>query len=61
MSEWQPIETAPDNESAFLAFDSDGCMAVCRRIKDYIYVAWDATAFHDATHWMPLPAEPEDD
>jgi len=61
--EWQPIETAPQDDNArFLATDGDeiyvafnawkdeGKWAIC--VEDYWH--------HDGlTHWMPLPGLPK--
>ncbi len=68
MSEWQPIETAPKDETSILVCDA-------RVIDSQKVVYWDdnpeklpwgwcvddaSIAYHqDAfTHWMPLPAQP---
>ena len=59
MSEWQPIETAPKEETEILTFDAlDALIIIC--------VWWDEMGWVDAqeflprqpTHWMPLPSPP---
>lgn len=66
MAEWQPIETAPRDETEFLAYGPDPEMwqvvFYCPHEKwpQYIWAVEDgATRHRDAfTHWMPLPAPP---
>lgn len=60
IDQWQPIETAP----------KDGIILVLRRHRLYPTIAtWDSKVglfendygihIHDATHWMPLPPNPQ--
>ena len=62
MSEWQPIETAPKDDTMFLAGWPDGRMCV---LKGSILAAQKTRATPTpehlqfrCTHWMPLPAPP---
>lgn len=67
---WRPIETAPQDGSYVLVFGStkDGLRATAARYDpdwscggQWIVTRHDRTHFRvrDATHWMPLPANPE--
>jgi len=63
MSNWQPIETAPNDFAAFLACDQWGQMWLCFRDADGkvgAYAESTQSLFRgaDATHWMPLPKPP---
>ena len=59
--EWQPIETAPKDGTAILAWD--GICIECIKFRGGL---WVTTWEHDEeyselggpTHWMPLPAPP---
>lgn len=65
MSEWQPIETAPQDGTRILLCD-DRCKPFPTLLGRWCHGAWwsDATnsgasiVWSDATHWMPLPAPP---
>ena len=59
MSEWQPIETAPD-DGAFLVTDGVYIAEVFwRRPKSTGFTTTaDGYIFEDATHWMPCPELP---
>lgn len=63
MREWQPIETAPTDETMFLAGWPDGRMAV---LKGSILAAQKGRATptpehlqFQCTHWQPLPEPPK--
>lgn len=72
-SAWQPIETAPKDESTFLIaqflkprnpiFLSQWIFALaCWRLDGKSVPRWDVLAgghFDGATHWMPLPEAPK--
>lgn len=71
--QWQPIETAPRDGSRFLAYaieEADDMMPQIARwelIEQRFVLSWDGTAFGDPsvmpdplTHWMPLPAPPQE-
>jgi hypothetical protein len=66
---WRPIETAPKDESRFLAYFPDA-----PEWYDYSVICWSARSTqwwgcspaaagiidqYDPTHWMPLPEPPE--
>jgi hypothetical protein len=68
MSEWKPIETAPENQSVLLLL-RDGRMTVASMERHETYVRWiltesgdnatDDDLFEDPTHWMELPELPK--
>lgn len=65
MSEWQPIETAPNDGQEVLVFDPNwGTAAVAFR-EEATGFPWAIVGGKDdsrplePTHWMPLPAPPE--
>ena len=60
--EWQPIETAPDNELMLVWQEMTGICLREKRDDDF----WCENNFLDdseleVTHWMPLPDPPESD
>lgn len=68
MSTWQPIETAPEDGSVLLGWDSDeGDYVILEYISDLVGYwlvckisadeAW--SGLDGISHWMPLPAPPE--
>lgn len=64
VSAWQPIATAPRDETLFLATGLDGGSGPDRHVA---IVFCDGAGFFDdfdeytyLTHWMPLPAPPVD-
>lgn len=66
MSDWQPIETAPDNRDVLLAFGATGIpYAVAGRFHNGDEWGWSSALLpndwleHRPTHWMPLPEAPE--
>lgn len=67
MSEWRPIETAPDDRYVLLfdpsTPDWDGNMEVGRRYGDCWWSAGGPNGGleleRDFTHWMPLPPQPD--
>ena len=56
---WQPIETAPLDETRVLLCDSTGAIYIGFRNR---WGTWDDGDFYDdmgnMTHWMPLPEPP---
>ena len=63
--QWQPIETAPKDETEILLFCSAGPlsdMGLCYWRDDEQMTGWTWGAgnrFNNPTHWMPLPAPPD--
>ena len=62
MTEWQPIETAPKDGTAFLAAYKQG-LAIARwserRMgKPSAFITVHGAHARDFTHWMPLPKAP---
>jgi hypothetical protein len=63
MSEWQPIDSAPNDTGparAFLAYcpDNDCTFAVTRRDGLFQWWGGHGACPHRLTHWMPLPEPP---
>lgn len=72
MSEWQPIETAPDDGSHFVAWFTTsygGFAHICaidkfrgeRRISSTWAYYSEAPDMSNVTHWMPLPKPPKNE
>ena len=64
MSDWMPIETAPRDGTAFLAFVPNYGCVVMQRDRNLWAVALidaegDPVNYFDPTHWMPLPNPPQ--
>lgn len=68
---WQPIESAPKDGTAILAFwnmeidgrliRNDDCYALARwNGHEWVSVDDEDRSYTDPTHWMPLPPAPED-
>ncbi|MXP42947.1 DUF551 domain-containing protein [Allopontixanthobacter sediminis] len=68
--DWQPIETAPKDGTWIVVYDdrfkhSEASYLIARWHR--ALKVWSGTSnsqgrfalWHDATHWMPLPAPPE--
>ena len=69
--QWQPIETAPCDGSVILAYwltevdgeliTGDGCYALTKwRGFEWISTDDENISFANPTHWMPLPAKPQE-
>lgn len=71
--DWQPIESAPKDGTAFLAWRPNAGPYVARQDCDIVhYSGWGGGVWEGArgyakygmaelTHWMPLPAAPTGD
>ncbi len=67
MSEWQPIETAPKEDTEILAIDSEGRHFItayrpdCCAGSGFGVIHSCCGFYQDAnpTHWMPLPDAPQ--
>lgn len=61
MSEWQPIETAPDDTDEVLAFDRNNRISIHlgTYLNRMLQIAGDDDDECFYTHWMPLPKHPE--
>ena len=65
--EWQPIETAPQDEE-FLGFKIGlGVVVACYLDEHHpyhdgcdFYIAWDLSPIRGLSYWMPLPAAPKE-
>ena len=66
MSEWQPIETAPKDGTAFLVcspyrYPHTVACVVWEPVHQSWACSWDNWPLEAfvATHWMPLPSSPQ--
>lgn len=71
IGEWQPIESAPKDGTAFLGYRPGASPYVARKDCDIVHYSgwgggiWEGAngyAKHnltDLTHWMPLPEPPQ--
>lgn len=66
MSEWQPIETAP-NDGEMRIFWNGEEMRILNRPPNHAIGIWHkrrgnwygySVSFHGVSHWMPLPTPP---
>jgi hypothetical protein len=61
---WQPIETAPKEESVFCYHPMMGRFIAFQKCIDreyaaYVWETWDGeSGITPPTHWMPLPEPP---
>lgn len=63
MTEWQPIETAPEeDEKEILGWDGMSMVVVYVGWRDQSgkRVYFNGNTSWDITHWMPLPEPPRD-
>ena len=61
MSEWQPIETAPDDGYLLLVapgFDDEPRIVIGAPLFGRWYVQDTESLYCEPTHWMPLPKLP---
>lgn len=65
---WQPIETAPKDETDFLGWSEKDGIVIWRwlpRVIDgrdrgcFVNISDEWETFEEPTRWMPLPAPPE--
>lgn len=55
-------ERLPENDDYYLTYTTEHTCEVYRYDGDGEWVtAWDDTANHDITHWMPLPEPPKEE
>jgi hypothetical protein len=59
MSEWQPIETAPKDETRVLLVASYGTMHTAFWRDGLWRCGGMGQYFNNPTHWMPLPEPPK--
>lgn len=62
MSKWQPIETAPKDGTWVLVRSGVKRTVIAKWSKDWggWIVQYSAMGISRATHWMPLPPQPEE-
>ena len=61
---WQPIETAPKDQSVLVVSDGGNMwMATFRYVGPRVGERWESSGFgrlpFQPTHWMPLPKPPK--
>ena len=60
VSEWQPIDTAPQNGDHILAWDGEQHAVIAWSTRDQEWFLCDGQpAWEGVTHWRPLPAPPD--
>jgi hypothetical protein len=59
MSDWQPIETAPEGRPALLFFPANNRRVMSLGAMMRVGTVLDFPA-RKPTHWMPLPEPPQD-
>jgi hypothetical protein len=68
-SQWQPIETAPEDDDAYLFYTASGRIRTGRRYDTISQDDWETIIYtneaylsccevEEVTHWMPLPEPP---
>jgi hypothetical protein len=72
VSDWQPIETAPEHRGAFMILHADGTVGMAFREQSWkgrwrwsqaIRIDADGISMRtsaEPTHWMPLPEPPKE-
>ena len=63
MSEWQPIETAPKDATNIMLWEMsfDQCViGYGTKLSKHLTESSTDHVLRFCTHWMPLPAPPED-
>lgn len=55
---WQPIETAPNNQSILVARSPGYIELVDAEDNDYDWGPYEDNGLDNPTHWMPLPELP---
>lgn len=59
MTEWQPIETAPEGETIFVYPDLCGGITFSHKFEGKWLDEVDGNFEIHPTHWMPLPEPPK--
>ena len=63
MSEWQPIETAPEGEEIMTKIDDKGGernkQSLKRQRNLWFFPDMSMYVYYTPTHWMPLPPPPQ--
>ena len=59
-TEWQPIETCPENKVVLVAWDRGYEIQVeqAEKINGFFGSVWGLSREFEPTHWMPLPELP---
>lgn len=57
--DWRPFETAPKDGTPFLAYDSEGVVAVVKWDLGFWLLAGTAFPMIHLIHWRPLPDPPQ--
>ena len=59
MTEWQPIDTAPKDGTDVLVWCGGAMFIACMEVGRWFFDRTDYSVKPLPTHWMPLPAPPE--
>ena len=59
MTDWQPIETAPMDGTDVLVWCGGTMFIACMEVGRWFFDRTDYSVKPLPTHWMPLPAPPE--
>ena len=61
MTEWQPIDTAPKDGTDVLVWCGGAMFIACMEVGRWFFDRTDYSVKPLPTHWMPLPAPPENE